>query len=48
MKNSLQARRQKIARRLEKVNREIEAEEKNLRQIEGRLAVLAQESQKAA
>jgi hypothetical protein len=35
-------------RNLEQVNREIKAEEKSLKQIEARLAVLAQESRKAA
>jgi hypothetical protein len=48
MKNSLEARRQQVMRTLEKINREIKVEEKRLRQIATRLAVLAQKSQRAA
>jgi hypothetical protein len=48
MKNSLVARRRKAVRNLDQVNRKIEAEEKGLKQIEARLAVLAKKGQKAA
>jgi hypothetical protein len=47
MKNSLEASRRQAVRNLEQVNREIEAAEKSLKQIEARLAV-AQESRIAA
>jgi hypothetical protein len=48
MKNSLEARRQKLVRELGKLGRAIEAEQKSLKQIEARLAVLSQDRAKAA
>ena len=48
MKASLQARRQRIIRKLEQVNRKIEAERESVREIESRLTVLRQATQKAA
>jgi hypothetical protein len=48
MKTSLKVRRQKIVRQLKKVSREIETEEKSLKEIVVRLAVLCQDKQRAA
>jgi hypothetical protein len=48
MKNSLEARRQHVVCNLEQVNRKIAVEEKSLKQIEARLAELAQNGKKAA
>jgi hypothetical protein len=47
MKNSKEARRQKIERQLKQINRAIEAEEKSLKKIEARLAGLSQDRQAA-
>jgi hypothetical protein len=48
MSNSLAVRRQKVVRRLERVNRKIAATEKRLLQIQMRLVVLNASGPKAA
>ncbi len=47
-KKTLEARRQRIESRLERVTRRIVAEQKQLAQIEGRMAALTREQRKAA
>ena len=48
MNNSLEVRRQKVARQLERVKRQIAATEKRMAQIQARLVVLDQSKPKAA
>jgi hypothetical protein len=48
MSNSLEVRRQRVARQLERVNRKITATEKRIAQIQTRLDVLDQRRPKAA
>ena len=48
MSNTLEVRRLKVVRQLERVNRKIAATEKRLVQIQGRMTVLGQGRPKAA